>query len=208
MGLRSTPKRHRCAICRLKPARSLSSMSDSPHGVFSNQRPLVGAREIAAGRYQKRRASHRRIDDAEIEDTLGRRVGDEWIKRATDNIVGQRLWRVEGACRLAPIAAAPKQNPACVSASLRRPARSRARSRTPHRAVRRQGRDSRSRGFGFSRSATVVVDNPSNAFRAISSSTAHDSAIGARDGENRRPLKAGTTSVPARQPRCASRAIA
>ena len=43
---------------------------------------------------------------------------------------------------------------------------------------------------------TVVVDNPSSALRATSSSTAHDSATGVRAGEKSRPLNAGTTSVP------------
>ena len=67
----------------------------------ADERRFVGGREIPARRHQKGAAPHRRIDDAKLKDLVGCGVPDQRCERAPDQVVGDRLWRVEGPGRLA-----------------------------------------------------------------------------------------------------------
>jgi hypothetical protein len=63
----------------------------------SQERALVRRCQISAGRHEKRTASHRRIHDAQLQDTIGLSLRNQWVQRPADEIVGQRLRCIERA---------------------------------------------------------------------------------------------------------------
>ena len=67
----------------------------------ADERHLVRRGKIAAGGDEKRAAAHRRIHNPEAEDAVRRRLDDQRTERAADQIVGNGLWRIERAGRLA-----------------------------------------------------------------------------------------------------------
>ena len=143
-GLRSTPYRHRSATIRRMPARSAGrgrSRGSRPRG---RARPRMRAPETA-GADQKRAAAHRGIEHLEAQDLFGRGVAHERRERAADQIVRDRLRRVERAGGLS--AQSPARGEPQAAGALRAAgalACSRAAFRTPRRAARPQDRDRRS----------------------------------------------------------------
>ena len=170
----------------------------------ANERGLVRGREIPAGGDEKRAAAHRRIDHAQLQDAFGRRVAHERCERPPDEVVGDRLRRVERPGRLANDRIRTR---AVTLPARRRAARSRATSRTPRRAARRRGRGRRCARVRRDRQRAASTA-PRTARLAASSSRSRRSASGVRAGANRRPLNGVTRRSPARHPAWASRAIA
>ena len=68
---------------------------------FVHQRLFVGPCQIAARGHQERAAAHRRIDDPEVQDLIGRRAAHERREGPAYEELGERLRRVEGAGLLA-----------------------------------------------------------------------------------------------------------
>ncbi len=66
-----------------------------------NEGTFVGGGEIFTGGNEECAAAHCRVDHLEIENPLGRRIVHERRQRSPDQIVCERLRRVEGAGRLA-----------------------------------------------------------------------------------------------------------
>ena len=75
-----------------------------------DERRFIGPREVPARSDQKRAAAHRRIDDAQGEDLLRRRVAHERAERASHDVVGDRQRRIERSGRLADAGAAVEQD--------------------------------------------------------------------------------------------------
>ena len=74
------------------------------------ERSLVGVRQKPAGGHEERAAAHRRIDDAQLQDVLGRRVAHQRAERAANQVVRDRLRRVEGSGRFAHAGAGLKRD--------------------------------------------------------------------------------------------------
>ena len=85
------PDRHPVAIVHV--ARMASTL---PH-----QRRLVRVGQIPARGDKKGAASHRGVDDPELEDAIRRKIPDERTERAPHDVVRDWLRRVEGTGRLA-----------------------------------------------------------------------------------------------------------
>ncbi len=76
-----------------------------------NQRGLVRVRQVVAGGDEERAASHRRIDDLQIQNSLGAGLVDERRERPSHEIVSERLGRVERSGRLSQDRAALQGDP-------------------------------------------------------------------------------------------------
>ena len=76
----------------------------------SDERRFVRVGEIPARGDEKRAAAHRRIEDAQRQDLLGRRVAHERAERAPHEVVGDRLRRVERAGGLADAGSAVERD--------------------------------------------------------------------------------------------------
>ena len=107
------------------------------HHAVVNQRRLVRQREIAARRHQERAASHRGVQHAQRQDSIGRRIAHERRERPADQVLRQRARRVEGAGRLAASGAHERQSGRAAAGP--RPPRSRGSVRTLRRAARPRG---------------------------------------------------------------------
>ena len=67
----------------------------------ADERCLVRCGEISARCDQKRAASHRRVDDSELQDAVGIGAADERTERPADHVIRNRLGSVERASRFA-----------------------------------------------------------------------------------------------------------
>ena len=88
-------------------------------GAGTNQRRLVGVRQIDACRDEKGAAAHRGIEHLQPEDLVRRRVLYERSKRAPDQELRDWLRRVKGAGRLAAIGSRRASTPQRGTASAR-----------------------------------------------------------------------------------------
>ena len=178
-----------------------------------DERRFVRLGQIAARGHQERAAAHRRIDDAELQDALGRRVAHQRAERAANEVVGDRLRRVERAGGFSNAGAADQPDREAIAACRRsvvlKPARFVVEQRFVHRAELLDAevavRDAFAPGAIGRRPRR---QREHGARLAASSSRSRRSASGVRAGANRRPLNGVTRRSPARQPACARRAIA
>ena len=60
-----------------------------------DERALVGIRQVSARRHEERAAAHRGIDDAELQDAIGRHVSHQGTERAPYEVLGHGLRGVE-----------------------------------------------------------------------------------------------------------------
>ncbi len=84
----------------------------------ADERRFVRGREISARGDEKRTAAHRRIDDPQLQDPFGRGIDHEGAECAANQIIGDRLRRVEAAGCFSEAGSANQRDAATLDARL------------------------------------------------------------------------------------------